>query len=76
MMKTRTQLILAICLGLVSLVAGLFAHLALTDIYHQEVNVALEWHIIQVAAFIIIVYIGFSLWMFLKILKLNTGKHV
>lgn len=55
--------------GGLTLVAGLFAHLALTDIYHAESEVSSEWVIVQIAALIILVFIALStttLWIFLK----------
>jgi len=62
-------------LGILALVAGFFAHLALTDIYHGEADVSLEWKIVQVATLIILIFIVSSLALFgqtLKILKKLT----
>ncbi len=41
-------------LGVLSLLAVLASHLALTDIYHRESDVSLEWRVIQIC-FILIV---------------------
>ena len=48
-------------LGALSLVAGLFTHLALTDIYHGETDVTLEWNIVRVSALVWLAFIGMTL---------------
>ena len=70
MKNMRMQLIAVMGLGIFSLIAGLFAHLALTDIYHGEADVSLDWLIVQIAAVIILVFIGCSLWTLARALKL------
>lgn len=55
--------------GLFSLVAIGFAHLALTDIYHASSGVKLEWSIVQIAALIVLVFIGLSLVSLRRLLK-------
>ncbi len=48
-------------LAVVSLIAGIFAHLALTDIYHGEPDLSLEWNVLRVCALIFLCFIGFAL---------------
>jgi hypothetical protein len=61
-MKAQTFLTqVSIGLGVLSLVAVFFAHLALTDIYHGEADVTLEWNIIRAAALVILAFIGLTL---------------
>jgi len=42
-MKIRATM----ALGVLSLLAGLVAHLALTDIFHGEAELTLEWNIVR-----------------------------
>ena len=75
MSKMQSQVVVVMVLGILALVARFFAHLALTDIYHGEADVSLEWKIVQVAALIILIFIVSSLALFgqtLKILKKLT----
>lgn len=61
-MKTGNTLTVAtMALGVLSLGAIFFAHLALTDIYHGESDVTLEWNIVRIAALVIVMFIGLSL---------------
>ena len=53
-MKPLTVYRFAMGWGVASLVAILIAHLALTDIYHGEADVTLEWGVLQ-GAFVVIV---------------------
>lgn len=58
----KTQIVATMALGVLSLIAGLFSHLALTDIYHGEADVSLEWGIVQLSALVILVFIGMALF--------------
>jgi hypothetical protein len=46
----------AIVLGVISLVAGGVSALALTDIWHGEADLRLEWRALQVAAILIFAF--------------------
>jgi len=70
MIKIKTQIAIVMILGVLSLIAGFFGHLALTDIYHGELDVSLEWKMVQVAALIILLFIGSSLFTIGRALKL------
>jgi hypothetical protein len=54
----RLQLLrrLALGLGCLSALCILLAHLALTDIYHGEADVSLEWRVVQVAFAVMIAF--------------------
>ena len=61
MINLKSQITGVMILGVLALIAGYFSHLALTDIYHAESDLTLEWRIVQIAALIILVFIGSSL---------------
>jgi hypothetical protein len=69
-MELRKQIRLAIILGILSLVAGILGHLALTDIYHAEGNLTLEWNMLRVFAVIFLTFIGYTLLTLRKILRI------
>ena len=55
-MSPRLVRHLALGLGGLSFLSILVAHLALTDIYHGETDLSLEWHALQVAFGVIITF--------------------
>ena len=55
-----------------SLLAGLITHLALTDIYHGETDVELEWNIVRVCALVLLVFIGTVLLTLGRVLRAST----
>lgn len=69
MAQFKNQIRFTIALGILSLFAGIFGHLALTDIYHGEGDLTLEWSILQAGAFIIFVFVVSSLLVLRKALK-------
>ncbi len=69
MNNLKTQIKATMILGGVALLAGLVGHLALTDIYHGEVDVSLEWNILRICALILFVFIGSSLITLRKAIK-------
>jgi hypothetical protein len=65
MKNTNGLRVITMSIGILSLMAMVFSHLALVDIFHGEENVSLEWLIVQVSAGILLLYIClslFSLW--------------
>ena len=60
-MTLRTACRVSLWLGLVSVLAILTALLALTDIYHRETDVSLEWNVVRVSFLIIIAFHVFAL---------------
>ena len=56
MKKLRKSIIFSIGLGVLSIVAIVISHLALTDIGHGEGDLTLEWQALQVAFAVIILF--------------------
>ncbi len=69
MSQFKNQIRITIALGILSILAGVFGHLALTDIYHGEGDLTLEWSILQAGAVIIFVFVTASLLTLRKVLK-------
>ena len=61
MKNLKTQIRVTMALGALWLLAGLATHLALTDIYHGEADVTLEWSIVRVCALVLLAFIGMAL---------------
>jgi hypothetical protein len=75
-MPLKNQIRLAIALGVLSLVAGLVGHLALTDIYpqdcfacHAESDLSLEWNTLRLSAVIFLIFIFHTLITLRNVLK-------
>ena len=60
-MTLRTACRVSLWLGLVSVLAILTALLALTDIYHRETDVSLEWNVVRASFLIIMAFHVFAL---------------
>jgi hypothetical protein len=56
-------------LGVLSLLAGVTSHLALTDIYHAHEDVSLEWSVLRICALIFLLFIGSALFTLGRALK-------
>lgn len=69
MSQFKNQIRATMALGILSILAGILGHLALTDIYHGEGDLALEWSILQAGAFIIFAFVVSSLLVLRKALK-------
>ena len=69
MNNLRAQVKVAIALGFLSLLMGVLGHLALTDIYHAETDVSLEWNVLRVSALVFVVFIGWTLITLRRVLK-------
>jgi len=67
MINLKHQITIAFVFGILSLVAGVFSHLALTDIYHAESDVSLEWNVLRLSALVILVFIGIALSTFQRV---------
>lgn len=71
MASLKAQIRLTIVLGFVVILSGVFAMLALQDIYHHEADVTLEWNVVRLASLIFIIFIPLalaSLWRALKLI--------
>jgi protein-S-isoprenylcysteine O-methyltransferase Ste14 len=62
MAKLKIQIRITMALGVLSFLAALMAHLALTDIYHGEEDVTLEWSIVRTCACLLLVFLGAAMW--------------
>lgn len=58
-LQRRVRLAIALCYA--ALLAGIAAHLALTDIFHGERDVHLEWRVVQLAGVIVVSALVFAL---------------
>ena len=72
MINLQTQIRVTMVLGGLSLLAGVAAHLALTDIYHGEGDVTLEWSIVRVCALVFLVFISMALFTLRRTLRVMT----
>lgn len=73
-MHTHTWIRTSTTLGGLALVAVVVSHLALTDIYHGEADVTLEWSALRVCFGIIIAALVSSLITLRKVSRL-TGHE-
>jgi hypothetical protein len=69
MIELKKQIKITIGLGFTSLLTGFFSSLALTDIYHLEPDVTLEWAILQVNALVFIIFAVTALITLFRALK-------
>jgi hypothetical protein len=69
MSNLKTQIRATIALGALSLLAVLIAHMALTDIYHGEVDVTLEWSVVRICALVLLVFISMALFTLRRALR-------
>jgi len=53
----KTQVRLTMALAVLSLIAGVFSHLALTDISHGGEDLTQEWMVLQFSALVILIFI-------------------
>jgi hypothetical protein len=56
-------------LGVLSLLAVIFGHLALTDIAHGEGDLSLEWNVLRVAALVIVMFIAVTFGTMSRVLR-------
>jgi hypothetical protein len=65
----KRQIQMTMALGILSILAGIFAHLALTDIHHGEDNLALEWNALRGSAAVFFLFVVASLATLRRALK-------
>lgn len=70
MKNLKTQIRVTIALGILALLMGLLSHLALTDIYHNEADVSLEWSVVRVGALGFLSFVGLALVTLGRALKM------
>ena len=59
--KIKKYSILTLILAGLSILALIIIHLALTDIYHGEEDLGLEWSLLRIAAVVILTFIIFTM---------------
>ncbi len=65
----RHQAVVAFFLGIASLVALFVSLLALTDIYHGESDLRLEWMVLRVCLAVIFIFQVFALLTYWRIIR-------
>ena len=73
-MTLDTAAKLSIGLGVLSLAAVVVAHLALTDIWHGEADVRLEWRALQLCAAVILASQIFTLTTLGRVVRKGAGR--
>jgi hypothetical protein len=71
MFTLRAHAIVAIVLGVLSIVAVGFDHLALTDIAHGEPDVSQEWLVVRASALVVLLFTALSLTTLVRLLRLR-----
>ena len=65
---------LCIGLGVASLMAVLVGHLALTDIYHGEGDLSLEWNVLRVCVGVIVAFQFCALMTLRRVAATSSGS--
>lgn len=65
----KRQIRMTMTLGALSILVGIFAHLALTDIYHGEADLTLEWNVLRACELIFVMFIALALATLNKAMK-------
>lgn len=69
MLTLRSQSLLGIILGVLSLIALAISHVALTDIVHGEPDPWQEWLALRLSAVVFVLFVGISLATFVRLLN-------
>jgi uncharacterized membrane protein YozB (DUF420 family) len=72
-MAINRQAAIAFILGIGSLAAVFFSHLALTDIYHGESDLRLEWNVLRVCFALIVTFQVFALLTLWRMIRKKNG---
>jgi hypothetical protein len=72
MNKMKKYAVITLILSGLSILALVFSHLALTDIYHGGEDLTLEWSLLRIAAIIFIVFITSTILTMKKVLKIKV----
>jgi hypothetical protein len=73
MLTLRSQSLLGIGLGVLSLIALGISHLALTDIAHGEPDPWQEWLALQLSAIVFLLFVSVSLATFVRLIRSRTS---
>ena len=69
MAKTRKYLIFTLSLSILSILALILSHLALTDIYHGGEDLSMEWSSLRITAIVFALFITSTIFTVRKVLK-------
>lgn len=72
MFRTKTFAKISFGLGILSILAVVASHLALTDIWHAEGDLSLEWNVLQVSITVIGFFQVFALITIGRFLKVKS----
>jgi hypothetical protein len=72
MTKVKKYAVITLILSGLSILALVFSHLALTDIYHGGEDLVIEWSLLRIAAIIFIVFITSTILTLKQVLKMNV----
>ena len=73
MRKLEKSAWLTLGTGIVSVLAIVLCHLALTDIWHGETAVELEWKVVQVGFAVIVAFHGLALLTAVLAVRVRSG---
>ncbi len=65
----KIQIYITMTLGVLSLIAGIFSHLALTDIGHGEPDLTVEWTVLRVSALLFLMFLLLTLATLKRVLN-------
>ncbi len=68
-MTLRTSAQRSFLLGIVALAAVVVCHLALTDIWHGEGDLSLEWRVLQIGFLVIVIALFSAMATLRRVLK-------
>ena len=72
MTKVKKYAVTTLILSGLSILALVFSHLALTDIYHGGENLVLEWSLLRIAAIVFIAFITSTIFTMKQVLKMKV----
>jgi len=73
-MRTRRWVWTSVVLGVLALLAVMTSHLALTDIYHGEADVSLEWSVLKLCFGVIVLSHVVALITLTKVLRSSGAR--
>ncbi len=72
MTKVKKYAVITLILSGLSILALVFSHLALTDIYHGGEDLVKEWSLLRIAAVIFILFITSTILTMKQVLKMKV----
>ncbi|RPJ51885.1 MAG: hypothetical protein EHM23_33585 [Acidobacteria bacterium] len=73
-MRTKRWVWTSVVLEVLALLAVMTSHLALTDIYHGEADVSLEWNVLRLCFGVIVLSQLVALATLTKVLRARPGS--